>query len=133
MSTTVIYNSVVKARVQQLVSGLPEDGTMAVTIGKVTKSRSKAQNRLMWLWFTVAGTELGYSKQEMHDAMCEHILGTEFKEGPYGEFQSTRGTSGLKADEMTQFLSQVEVAVSQLGIILPHPEDIYYRAMGYIK
>jgi hypothetical protein len=131
MTDTVIYNSKVKARVKTLIECLPEDGTMKVSISKVEKNRSLAQNRLLWKWMGVMGNALGYTKQEMHDVLCCEILGFYHIKGLRGEVRHILNTTkNLSVDEFAQFLSHAERIASEQGIVLPHPEDEYYRALG---
>jgi hypothetical protein len=103
-----------------------------IDIKPYKKNRTLAQNNLMWLWFTVIGNDLGYTEKEMYYLMTDKfLLEIEYK-GLDGEVKKRRqGTSDLKVKEFTVFLEHVDRwAVSEMGIVLPCPSDIYEEAMG---
>lgn len=114
-----------------------EPDPIKVKIEPYKKNRSLAQNNLMWMWLTeiakflnnehgikakpedlkveFQGRWLGYKT-------CVHSSG--------GYFDKLIGTSELTTPMFTEFLNQMEIyANSELGMQLPHPEDMYYEAM----
>lgn len=114
-----------------LIKQLPTDGSMVVVLKKREEDRTLAQNRLMWMWLGILSGELGYTKNEMHDVMCREILGTELRKGLDGtDFEIIKTTRKLKIREMTDFLKTLDFTAGGLGIHLPYPADIYYKAMG---
>jgi len=118
--------------VNDLLQKVPHNGSITVEVRKTKKGRSNAQNALMWKWLTYIGSSLGYNKVEVHDIMCEMILGTKTITRFDGtEMEIPNGTKGLKVADMAAFLNEVDRIASEQGIILPHPEDLYYEAMGY--
>ena len=130
--TITLWNAQSQGIVINKIKKLPADGSIVVVIKKREEDRTIAQNRLMWLWFGVIGDEIGYTKQEVHDAMCREILGVDVRRDLKGEpFETIKGTRGLGIKGMTAFLGKVDYISGGLGITLPHPEDIYYQAMGY--
>ena len=67
--------------------------------------------------------------ERIHDAMCmRHLYITDALGNYYGEYDTTRF---LTVNQMYNFLNEVEVFASELDIRLPHPDDIYYDAIGY--
>lgn len=107
---------------------------MQVEIREYRRDRSLAQNRLMWMWHTIIGKELGYDPEEIHDMVKVRVLGVERKsvQSDHGEMVELivpKSTAKLKVAEMTKFLEAVELLASSLGIVLPHP-DIYDVAFG---
>ena len=44
-----------------------------------------------------------------------------------------KSTTKLKVGEMKDYLEQIDIFVSEYGIMLPRPEDLYLESMGYKK
>jgi hypothetical protein len=105
-----------------------------IDIKPYKKNRTLAQNNLMWLWLTCIGNEIGYTENEMYDIMVDKFLPDETIEYGGKQIKKNKSTSRLKVKEFTVFLEHVDRwAVSEMGIILPCPEDIYFEAMGIKK
>jgi len=112
-----------------------EDG-ITVTIEERKMTRSLAQNSLLWLWndririgmVDAGGTYL--SKDELHDVLADHLLPTEVIEFEGKTITRRYSTAKLKVAKFTEFLSRIEEWAIGRGISLPHPEDIYHKAMG---
>ena len=110
-----------------------------VLIRPYKKNRSLAQNNLMWKWLTVIANHLRdehglqTTDEDLKSYYQSLYLGIRAYEMP-GKTQPhgrIRGTSELNTAEFTEFLNRIEVyANAELGINLPHPEDIYYEALG---
>jgi len=102
------------------------NGRYRLRIERYVEQRTISQNALMWLWFTCIERETGSDKQDVHDHYCRLFLrrtalinGVE--ETVYG------GTSKLNTLQMTDFMNKVKAdAATEMGIILPLPEDRYY-------
>jgi len=104
-----------------------------VSISEDKLTRSVAQNELYFLWVdTYIRQELGYSKHETHKALVEELLGYDVTVGFNGkEVSSLKETKSLKVAEFSNYLAEVDrFCAERLSIILPHPSDIYYKAMG---
>jgi hypothetical protein len=41
-----------------------------------------------------------------------------------------RSTTKLKVKEFKDYLEQIDILMSEYGIILSRPEDLYYESMG---
>ena len=133
MTTTTLYNERIRATVIEKIKSLPVDGSVCVEVKKVEEKRSLAQSRLFWMWTTEWASEVGYTKQEMHDAICREINGTQFSRGLDGKpFETIIGTRDLSVRGMCDFLTQMEALAGDQGIYLSHPEDTYYKAMNLI-
>jgi hypothetical protein len=105
-----------------------------IDIKPYKKNRTLAQNNLMWLWLTCIGSEIGYTENEMYDIMVDKFLPDETIEYGGKQIKKNKSTSRLKVKEFTVFLEHVDRwAVSEMGIILPCPADIYFEAMGIRK
>lgn len=104
------------------------NGEHLLVFRKPERRRSNDQNALAWLWFTCIAEETGSSKDDVHDHYCMKFLRRPIVFNGREEM-SMRGTSGLTTAEMKQFLDMVQAdAASELGIILPDPEDLNYAA-----
>lgn len=110
-----------------------------VLIRPYKKNRSLAQNNLMWKWLGVIVNDLRdehglkTNSDDLKDYFQREYLGHKdyIVTSEDGEITRLRGTSELNTAQFTEFLNQIEVyANAELGINLPHPEDIYYEAMG---
>ena len=101
------------------------------------KNRSLAQNSLMWMWLGIIANHLRdehglkTNSEDLKAYFQSLYLGMRNYEDPDGQLGVRhRGTSELKAHEFTEFLNRIDVyAGSELGLRLPHPEDLYYEAM----
>lgn len=132
MSTFIIRGDVQKDAVRDLLLQIPTDGSITVEFKKTKKGRSVAQNALYWKWITTFGRELGYSKDEMHEVLTEKLLPTrEITDLDGNELTVRTSTKSLKVEEFGNYLNDIDRLAAQQGILLPHPEDLYYEAMGY--
>lgn len=104
------------------------NGRYKVSIERYTEPRTLSQNALMWLWFTCIEQETGTSKQDVHDYYCNLFLRrTAVIKGK--ETVIAGSTSRLNTIQMTDFLNKVKAdAASELGIMLPLPDDRFYQA-----
>jgi hypothetical protein len=103
-----------------------------IEIRKVSSGRTIPQNRLYRMWCTLIGNELGYDNEECHDALAEKFLGTKPVTTIDGrQLEKICSTSTLKVSEFTDYLERIDrFCASELSIVLPRPEDLYYTAMG---
>lgn len=102
-----------------------------VTIKADKATRSDKQNRLYWEWVSLIGEELGYQKDETHALLRDKFLGyNEYKSKKGEDIRELRSTTKLNTTEFKDYLEQIDYLVADYGIVLPHPEDLYYAAMG---
>ena len=124
--------AIFKALVQDYFLDNPKEVEAIVEIKKHRKqSRSQAQNELYFLWIDkYLRQELGYSKNEMHKALVDELLGYDISVGLNGkEINSLKETKKLTVAQFSSYLEEVDRLAAEMGIILPHP-DIYWTAMG---
>ena len=153
---TIIIDSVGdKKRLKVIVDALPLTPKYQVEIRPYKAQRSVKQNKLYWKWITIIGNELGYTKEEMHRLCVERFLVTIFirdKESYAAMVESVKNLRkhGLKHDadvikteiinltsttdcntaQFAEYLTDIERDAAGLNIILPHPDDLYWEAMG---
>ncbi len=111
-------------------------------------SRSIAQNSLYWQWVTLIATETGHSKDEMHMALKRRLLLPLMLEHPerynkaidaqdmlellplkWPTISELISTTDLTVHHFAMYLNEVESFAGNMGIRLPHPEDLYMDAI----
>ena len=112
-------------------SQFPDDEKAIISIDRDILTRSGAQNKLLWMWNKIIGDEIGHNKDDMHDKLVRKLLG----EVEYTDFDgniTTRAieTKTLKVAEMKDYLEEVDRFVGEYGIVLPRPEDLWWKSMG---
>nr|MCK4930411.1 hypothetical protein [Nanoarchaeota archaeon] len=97
-----------------------EGKEIVIKIREKRDGRSIEQNSLFWVWATLIGAELGYTKQEMAMIIKYKFLQrSEVVEGK--EVLIIKSTATLSKDEFNQFLSEVYFwANDTLNIRLPN-------------
>lgn len=134
-----------KFKVQQIIDRLylvnpgSDQPTYQLTIDEYKTTRSSAQNRLYWMWLKIIADHVThhdtsgtlFSDNDMHDWLREKFLDTRLIE-VRGEFvKSRKSTTKLNTKEFTDYLEKIDMFCAQtLNLVLPHPEDLYYSAMG---
>jgi hypothetical protein len=152
---TVIRTESDRNRAVEIVSRLNLDKPQEVEIREWKKNRSAAQNSLLWKWLTVIAAELGESKDEVHKRYKEKLL-VQILRRDDPDFAAMIGSvnavhaQGMKAEavalkreivrltsttqmnvqQFTEYLNDIELDARNIGIILPHPEDLYNDALG---
>lgn len=85
------------------------------------KRRSNAQNALWWRYMTILGRELGYTAEEMHDAVKLKLLGREDLSTGLTILGST---AKLDTARFSELIDQLRAWAHQdLGIYLPAPDE----------
>jgi len=137
----VIYRDKGKSHILQMgcreFFGLNDVEKAIVTISKDKNTRSQKQNRLYFKWLTVINQETGMPiKDYFEDNVWHKGLHTGFKYKFLEEIEYDDGdikppsSKNLKVEEFKVFLEQVEQEMAMMGIMLPHPEDLWPDAMG---
>lgn len=152
---TIIRTESDRNRAVEIVSRLNLDKPQEIEVREWKKNRSASQHRLYWQWNTVIAAELGESKDEVHERNKERFLVTILRRDD-PDFAAMIGSvnavhaSGMKDEAMalkreivrltsttqmnvnqfTEYLNDIELDARNLGIILPHPEDLYNDALG---
>lgn len=106
------------------------DGVYRVTIDKYKKDRTKAQNSLMWMWLGIISNDTGESPENLHEIFKLRFLGTEKIQSMGYSIEIPKSTTKLTTQEFTDYLDKIEGLALSIDIRLPHPQDLYYEAMG---
>lgn len=112
-----------KVKVKEYIDRLP-DKRYEVSINIHRDKRSYDQNRLMWLWLACISEETGYESEELHEYFKnKHLSHKEVT--VFGEHvDKTVSTKNLNTLQFKEYLDKIQkFASSELGIILPNPED----------
>lgn len=117
-----------------------------VTVQVHNQTRSVAQNRMMWMWLKLVADyvnehspeqydELGniilYSDEDFHELFKKTYLPTKVIDFSGTVVRVAKSTTKLKTGEFTNYLENIDwYSAKHLGLVLPHPDDLYWQAMG---
>ena len=121
---------ILESMIQAHFKEYPDSDKAIIEIRDDKDSRSVKQNRLYWEWISVIGGELGYTKDETHAILRDKFLGYTETTTKLSVIKELRSTTKLKVGEFKDYLEQIDIFVSEYGIMLPRPEDLYYESMG---
>ena len=121
---------ILESMIQAHFKEYPDSDKAIIEIKDDKESRSIKQNRLYWEWVSVIGGELGYTKDETHAILRDKFLGYTETTTKLSVIKELRSTTKLKVKEFKDYLEQIDILMSEYGIILPRPEDVYYESMG---
>jgi hypothetical protein len=101
-----------------------QDGVYAVTVKEYKSKRSLEQNALYWKWISIIGNDLGYHKNEMHEALLEHLSIPYTFKGIDGKVkQKQLRTSMMNTQQMSDYMFAVEQFAAEQSINLPRPDE----------
>ena len=109
----------------EAINQLPLDGTMEIVIRKFEKTRSTDSNRLYWKWLEVIAGHTGYSKEELHEYFRKKYGYWKNKDVFGVAMAIPVSTTKYTTKQFSNYMTQVEAEASTLGIVLPHPEDMW--------
>jgi len=128
---------IIESMVVSHFSQYPDSDKAIIEIREDKATRSVKQNKLYWLWLKVIDDETGMPKLDyLEDGKWHKGLHTRFKcdhiDKEFYDDGSMKipSTKKLKIKGFTEYLERIDRAMIELGIILPHPNDLYWEAMG---
>ena len=108
-----------------------------VTVEEYKAKRSTNQNSLYWLWMKEISQKYYETRGKLHsDQVWAEYFKQNFIESTISEIRGevvklAKTTTKMTTKEFTDYLEQIDIyAGSEMEIILPHPDDLYYSAMG---
>lgn len=115
------------------VAAVGLDDGMCVELKKYRSKRSAAQNALYWgVWLPYISSVTGYTVDELHDKFRIKFLGTRIVQVRGDVYHVPKSTTKLNTKEFSEYLNEIDRMMStEVGVTLPHPEDVYYEALGY--
>ena len=128
----IIHNDSDKDRVISHIKALNVGKPWSVDIKLYKKNRSLSQNKLYFMWLKCIGDDIGYDSQDLHAIMADKFLPDEIVEYGGKQIKKDKSTSRLNTKEFTEYLEKIDRwAVTEMGIVLPSPDDLIFEAMGY--
>jgi len=113
------------------IDKLEDNGKHKVEIKLIGSKRSDAQNRLYWQWIGILGSDLGYTKLQMHETMVQNLLTPEVVTIQGKTATVWPSTTSLKVGEFAEYLNMIDIfAADELGVVLPKPMDEWNIIMG---
>jgi hypothetical protein len=117
-----------KAKVIAYIEKLTEGKRYSVSITQKREVRTLPQNRLYWLWIACISDETGNDKDTLHEFFKDKFLGFESVKVFNEIFEKPLSTTKLNTKQFTNYLDLIQgFAGSELGIVLPNPEDLYFQ------
>ena len=102
-----------------------------IQIDKYKKNRSKAQNRLMWLWLGIIGPVHGNTQDEMHDVLLVDCGLFSIKKSPKGvDVPIPHKTRFFNVEQMAAFLNYIKQHADLEEIKIPIPADYDFIMTG---
>ncbi len=97
-----------------------------LSIAAQKKDRSDNENRYYWgVVVKILGDELGYSSDEMHEALKFKFLRMEAEPDGKRRLETVRSTATLKTDEFEDYLDRIRMwAAADMGIVIPLPNEV---------
>ena len=92
-----------------------------ISIKPYKKNRSLEQNALMWKLYDILGSELGYTPDEMHEALMRINLMPNIVDTIDGPVE-VYSTKKLKVKPMAEYLDSIYRFAAEHGIKLPMPD-----------
>lgn len=117
-----------KAAVKAYIDRCPDGKAYEVSIVLKKDRRTLPQNRLYWLYVACIMDETGNDRDALHDFFRRKFLPVKY--GVLGGERTERLTSTTELDtvQFTGYTDRiVAFASSELGIVLPNPEDRYFE------
>lgn len=120
----VIRDPSMQARAIALITRLDLEKPWEMILRPHKRSRSLEQNALYWKWLGIIAKDTGHDSEEIHEFCKQKFLEPIFVEINGEVHEARRTTTKLKVDEMSSYMNRVYAwATSELGILLPLPED----------
>jgi len=115
-----------KEAVKDYIDKLP-DKRYTIEIKQKREQRSISQNALYWLWMACIMNETGNDKIDLHKFFTEKYLPVSFHLVFGKQIERSVSTTSLDTIQFTHYLERIQqFASSELGIILPKPEDLQW-------
>lgn len=94
---------------------------LAMTLKEYREQRTSPQSRYYYgVVVALMADELGYERDEMHEALAFKFLSIS---GPDDPLPRRRSTADLDTGEMTTYIEQCRRLAAELGIYVPDPNE----------
>ena len=113
-----------KPRVIEYIHKLPDNKQYTVKVKTKRHVRSASQNSLYWMWLTCIQDETGNNKNDLHEYFRSEFCNKNRINLSQKTIEIPVSTTTLDTKQFTEYLNKIQVfATSELGIILPDPDD----------
>lgn len=151
---TIQTKEVIKT-LSSFLESQPLEPILEVTVSEKKKDRTVDQNRLYRLWGGIIADELGWAREDLYSDLRRRFLVQIYERDDQGfaemvnsirkvysmgmQDQATKmhdyivertSTASATVKQFMEYLKEIERDMAGKGIVLPHPEDRYYSAMG---
>lgn len=134
----ILKNDSDTSKVIDFLNNLSFENALKISIVEHKQTRSSAQNRLMHLWFNhisehyQQATGEAFTPMAFKELFKRQFLGFDLIDLPDGQvIAKTKSTVSCNTKELTDFLQKIEAwALTEINCHLPHPDDLYWQAMG---
>ena len=131
MTQFIVGNEIRMANIiDTVLRKLKYDQPWEIVVRPYKKTRSGAQNSLLWVWLTELEKETGNDKETLHEYMKQRFLGVEAREIMGREVAITNSSKKLKVAEFSEYLRNIEAVAVENGYILSRPADYEYCING---
>ena len=100
-----------------------KDGIFYVKVELPRNPRSLNQNSLLWMWYGIIADATGHSPEQLHRIFKRMFLEPKFEVYRGKEIKLPGSTTTLSTSEFANYLDNINSEASDLGIILPQPND----------
>lgn len=101
-----------------------EGKEISVDVKIKSKKRTNPQNAYYWKILQIAGREIGYTPEELHQTF-KSKFNLEHKNYKGKELDIVKSTAKLNTAEFTEYLDNVIRELAELGISVLSPEEFY--------
>ena len=128
----ILRNDTDKREAIEEIQALDPEKVWHVEIELYKPNRSHAQNSLYYLWMRVIDDYSGQGVEDLHAVFAVKFLDHTSVTVDEDEVLVARSTSSLNSKEFTDYLNQIERFAHEMGLTLPHPDDLFHEAMGRV-
>lgn len=122
------HNSAGKEAVKAHIDKYPDGKEYEVNITPRKSTRTLSQNRLYWLYIACIIDETGNDRDALHDHFRRKFLPVYYSLLGDEQTEKLTSTTALDTVQFTQYIDRiVAFSSSELGIVLPNPEDRYFE------
>lgn len=94
-----------------------------VSVRKRRKKRSLKQNNYLWKCLSVLEESTGQAAEDIYDYLIERHAPMEELDLSGRKVMKRKGSSRFSTGEMVEFMMHVSVLASELGVVLPDPDQ----------
>lgn len=125
MITYVLNNQRIKNNCINYIYTLP-DKTYECVFRKV--KRTGQQNKYYWVVVAIIADSLGYSSDEMHEALKRNFIGSEQGKDCFGNvYIKAKSSAKLNKDDFIDYLNKVLIFAQNENIEIPEPDTFGFN------